>query len=151
MSTHPQRAARHPAEIPGPRTTSSLFLLQRNHQPDPQKARPGVSTYLALTFGTLLSSQGTDASFRTLSGSSGLSLRCSTSLSDPLRRLDTRCFSDPRWHGAACRDRHYVSAFPYPPPNPLEQKSFPVIRTQPNSTARTVATERRHAATCMSG
>jgi hypothetical protein len=27
----------------------------------------GVSTYLALTFGTLLSSQGTDASFKTLS------------------------------------------------------------------------------------
>ncbi|MEY9969174.1 hypothetical protein ABIA33_007261 [Streptacidiphilus sp. MAP12-16] len=27
----------------------------------------GVSTYLALTFGTLLSSQGTDASFKTVS------------------------------------------------------------------------------------
>ncbi|WP_231591477.1 hypothetical protein, partial [Saccharothrix sp. ST-888] len=27
-------------------------------------ASPGMSTYLALTFGTLLSSQGTDASFR---------------------------------------------------------------------------------------
>ncbi|MFE9389621.1 hypothetical protein, partial [Streptomyces sp. NPDC006784] len=27
----------------------------------------GVSTYLALTFGTLLSSQGTDASFETIS------------------------------------------------------------------------------------
>ena len=31
----------------------------------------GVSTYLALTFGTLLSSQGTDASFESLSGPSG--------------------------------------------------------------------------------
>ncbi|MFF2628457.1 hypothetical protein ACFVUN_22125, partial [Kitasatospora griseola] len=29
-----------------------------------QKDRPGMSTYLALTFGTLLSSQGTDTSFR---------------------------------------------------------------------------------------
>ncbi|MFI1971885.1 hypothetical protein, partial [Streptomyces cinnamoneus] len=40
----------------------------------------GVSTYLALTFGTLLSSQGTDASFvLTLSGfPPGASLRCST-------------------------------------------------------------------------
>ncbi|TMU93233.1 hypothetical protein FGK60_08170 [Streptomyces sp. DASNCL29] len=37
----------------------------------------GVSTYLALTFGTLLSSQGTDASFETVSPvSPGASLRC---------------------------------------------------------------------------
>ncbi|MGR3934476.1 hypothetical protein, partial [Streptomyces sp. BRA346] len=36
----------------------------------------GVSTYLALTFGTLLSSQGTDASFETVSPvSPGSSLR----------------------------------------------------------------------------
>ncbi|AWN25890.1 hypothetical protein DKG71_07125 [Streptomyces sp. NEAU-S7GS2] len=36
----------------------------------------GVSTYLALTFGTLLSSQGTDASFVPVSpGSPGASLR----------------------------------------------------------------------------
>ncbi|WP_223178760.1 hypothetical protein, partial [Streptomyces boluensis] len=41
-------------------------------------AGDGVSTYLALTFGTLLSSQGTDASFvLTLSGfPPGASLRC---------------------------------------------------------------------------
>ena len=43
--------------------------LQRNHD---HPKMDGVSTYLALTFGTLLSSQGTDASFvltrRTLSG-----------------------------------------------------------------------------------
>ncbi|MFD6337789.1 hypothetical protein, partial [Streptomyces sp. NPDC060131] len=32
----------------------------------------GVSKYLALTFGTLLSSQGTDASFGPVSGPSGL-------------------------------------------------------------------------------
>ncbi|MFE6780095.1 hypothetical protein, partial [Streptomyces sp. NPDC057702] len=37
----------------------------------------GVSTYLALTFGTLLSSQGTDASFGpVLPGPPGASLRC---------------------------------------------------------------------------
>ncbi|QDA08300.1 hypothetical protein FMM49_36230 [Streptomyces rimosus subsp. rimosus] len=42
----------------------------------------GVSTYLALTFGTLLSSQGTDASFGPVSpGPPGASLRCSTTLS----------------------------------------------------------------------
>ncbi|WP_216362892.1 hypothetical protein, partial [Streptomyces kasugaensis] len=39
----------------------------------------GVSTYLALTFGTLLSSQGTDASFAPVSpGSPGASLLCFT-------------------------------------------------------------------------
>ncbi|WP_232246718.1 hypothetical protein, partial [Kitasatospora mediocidica] len=32
-----------------------------------QRPRPGMSTYLALTFGTLLSSQGTDTSFELLS------------------------------------------------------------------------------------
>ncbi|PQM19612.1 hypothetical protein Sfr7A_31105 [Streptomyces xinghaiensis] len=37
-----------------------------------KSCRPdGVSTYLALTFGTLLSSQGTDASFGPVSGPSG--------------------------------------------------------------------------------
>src|SRR5919206_4678455 len=49
-------------------TASSLCLLQRNHAPA-MTAGDGVSTYLALTFGTLLSSQGTVASFvLTLSG-----------------------------------------------------------------------------------
>ncbi|TLS40327.1 hypothetical protein FE633_42265, partial [Streptomyces montanus] len=43
----------------------------------------GVSTYLALIFGTLLSSQGTDASFvLTLTGfPPGASLRCFSTLS----------------------------------------------------------------------
>ena len=44
----------------------AMFFLQRNlitHQ----AVRDGVSTYLALTFGTLLSSQGTEASFETVS------------------------------------------------------------------------------------
>ncbi|MEU2874718.1 hypothetical protein ABZ769_37045, partial [Streptomyces olivoreticuli] len=39
-------------------------------RPD-QKARDGVFYSLALTFGTLLSSQGTDASFGPVSGPSG--------------------------------------------------------------------------------
>ncbi|QFR00694.1 hypothetical protein F9278_36010 [Streptomyces phaeolivaceus] len=42
-------------------TASSLCFLQRNLVP--AEAGDGVSTYLALIFGTLLSSQGTDASF----------------------------------------------------------------------------------------
>ncbi|AWW38824.1 hypothetical protein DN051_20990 [Streptomyces cadmiisoli] len=52
------------------------MLFQRNLAP--ANAGDGVSTYLALTFGTLLSSQGTDASFvLTLSGfPPGASLRC---------------------------------------------------------------------------
>jgi hypothetical protein len=49
-------------------TASSLCFLQRNLAPA-VSAGDGVSTYLALTFGTLLSSQGTVASFvLTLSG-----------------------------------------------------------------------------------
>ncbi|TXJ72618.1 hypothetical protein E2C11_29620 [Streptomyces lavendulae] len=49
-------------------TASSLCLFQRNHVPVVMTG-DGVSTYLALTFGTLLSSQGTVASFvLTLSG-----------------------------------------------------------------------------------
>ncbi|AWE49125.1 hypothetical protein DC008_04985 [Streptomyces nigra] len=53
------------------------MFFQRNLAP--ADAGDGVSTYLALTFGTLLSSQGTDASFvLTLSGfPPGASLRCS--------------------------------------------------------------------------
>ncbi|PJN40943.1 hypothetical protein CG747_07830 [Streptomyces sp. CB02959] len=44
----------------------------------------GVSTYLALTFGTLLSSQGTDASFAPVSpGPPGASLR--SCVSDSIR------------------------------------------------------------------
>ncbi|TGG84448.1 hypothetical protein D8771_11155 [Streptomyces albus] len=49
-----------------PRGHSVLAVVfQRN--PAPATAGDGVSTYLALTFGTLLSSQGTDASFETVS------------------------------------------------------------------------------------
>ncbi|RSO39527.1 hypothetical protein DMH15_16890 [Streptomyces sp. WAC 06725] len=46
----------------------------------------GVSTYLALTFGTLLSSQGTDASFGPVSpGPPGASLR--SCVSDSIRSV----------------------------------------------------------------
>ncbi|TXL82548.1 hypothetical protein EW053_37795, partial [Streptomyces sp. IB2014 016-6] len=45
------------------------MFLSKEPQPNPQNAdEVGVSTYLALTFGTLLSSQGTDASFGPVSG-----------------------------------------------------------------------------------
>ena len=55
---------------PADPTTSSLqkpkttTKLQRNHAPtqQPNQARNGISTYLALTFNTLLSSQRTDTS-----------------------------------------------------------------------------------------
>ena len=55
-----------------------------------QRARDGVSTYLALTFGTLLSSQGTDASFvLTLAGfPPGASLR--SCVSDSIRLFRVR-------------------------------------------------------------
>src|SRR3954471_4984446 len=53
----------------------------------------GVSTYLALTFGTLLSSQGTDASFGfPLGFPPGASLRCFT-LYQAFSGLSNRCFS----------------------------------------------------------
>ncbi|AWE50645.1 hypothetical protein DC008_13570 [Streptomyces nigra] len=59
------------------------MFFQRNLAP--ADAGDGVSTYLALTFGTLLSSQGTDASFvLTLSGfPPGASLR--SCVSDSIR------------------------------------------------------------------
>ena len=58
-------------------TASSLCISSKEPRPD-RTAGDGVSTYLALTFGTLLSYQGTDASFvLTLSGfPPGASLRC---------------------------------------------------------------------------
>ncbi|THA83331.1 hypothetical protein E6R61_34180, partial [Streptomyces sp. LRa12] len=38
-------------------------VTSKEPQPERRSDQVGVSTYLALTFGTLLSSQGTDASF----------------------------------------------------------------------------------------
>jgi hypothetical protein len=61
-------------------TVHSVLAVYSSKEPRPSEISPtdGVSTYLALTFGTLLSSQGTDASFvLTLSGfPPGASLRC---------------------------------------------------------------------------
>ncbi|RCG19979.1 hypothetical protein DTL70_25185, partial [Streptomyces diacarni] len=44
-----------------------LLCNSKEPQPTGTTRQVGVSTYLALTFGTLLSSQGTDASFKTVS------------------------------------------------------------------------------------
>ncbi|RCG21102.1 hypothetical protein DQ392_09420, partial [Streptomyces reniochalinae] len=44
-----------------------LLCIPKEPQPTGTTRQVGVSTYLALTFGTLLSSQGTDASFETVS------------------------------------------------------------------------------------
>src|SRR5918995_4021703 len=58
-------------------TASSLCVSSKEPCPRPLRPGDGVSTYLALTFGTLLSSQGTDASFETIPMvSPGASLRC---------------------------------------------------------------------------
>jgi hypothetical protein len=48
------------------RPRCAAYRIRRNSRTfskEPRLSRDGVSTYLALTFGTLLSSQGTDASF----------------------------------------------------------------------------------------
>ena len=68
-----------------PFTASSLYFSSKEPQPDRRTDQVGVSTYLALTFGTLLSSQGTDTSFvLTLSGfPPGASLR--SCVSDSIR------------------------------------------------------------------
>ncbi|OPF82894.1 hypothetical protein VT50_0206005 [Streptomyces antioxidans] len=65
----------------------------------------GVSTYLALTFGTLLSSQGTDASFETVSPASpGASLRCFQPYQTRFPTVsDPNSVSDGRWRGLAFR------------------------------------------------
>src|SRR3954470_24898530 len=55
--------AEQPPESGGRSQRPRCVFLQRNHAPTGKPAGDGVSTYLALTFGTLLSSQGTDASF----------------------------------------------------------------------------------------
>src|SRR5688572_8148706 len=73
----------------GPTVHSVLAVFSsKEPHPRPSLAGDGVSTYLALIFGTLLSSQGTDASFvltrETLSGfPPGASLR--SCVSDSIR------------------------------------------------------------------
>ncbi|MEW5357233.1 hypothetical protein E0E62_33415 [Streptomyces sp. 16-176A] len=80
------------------------MFFQRNLAPA-EPAGDGVSTYMALTFGTLLSSQGTDASFvLTLSGfPPGASLR--SCVSDSIRSFR------PDFLGAF---QVPASAFPFP-------------------------------------
>jgi hypothetical protein len=78
----------------------SVLAVFTSKEPRPSRtAMDGVSTYLALTFGTLLSSQGTDASFvLTLSGfPPGASLRSCclafptlSDLSDPISSVLSR-------------------------------------------------------------
>ncbi|MQS04701.1 hypothetical protein FNX44_023095, partial [Streptomyces sp. OF1] len=78
------------------------------------KWKDGVSTYLALTFGTLLSSQGTDASFGFPSGlPPGASLRCFRLYQTLFRSVsgpDSK--SDSPVGGAAFRRDHYFRGFP---------------------------------------
>src|SRR3954469_20737130 len=64
---HHQRAAPRGGIIPGC-TASSLCSTSKEPHPHAHKEHEdGVSTYLALTFGTLLSSQGTEATFTAVS------------------------------------------------------------------------------------
>ncbi|RGD61949.1 hypothetical protein DR950_33155 [Kitasatospora xanthocidica] len=72
-----------------------------------------MSTYLALTFGTLLSSQGTDASFGPpSSGPSGLRsfvLPAYQTFSAPFSGVSFIRF--PELAGSAFRDVHHITAF----------------------------------------
>ncbi|MFI9271979.1 hypothetical protein ACIGXM_14835, partial [Kitasatospora sp. NPDC052896] len=67
-------------------------------------------TYLALTFGTLLSSQGTDTSFRPLSQA----LRAFRSFVSPAYQIRFSALSDPVLAGAAFpfRGDRYSTVFP---------------------------------------
>jgi hypothetical protein len=97
-------------------------LFQRNLHPPPT-VMDGVSTYLALIFGTLLSSQGTDASFvLTLSGfPPGFSLRsyclAFPTLSDRFRFRFPRCFPGFRFRVSLSGDSDFIrkSESDFPP------------------------------------
>src|SRR5687768_7864139 len=88
-----------------PAVHSVLAVFFQRNLDHPASRTDGVSTYLALNFGTLLSSQGTDASFvLTLSGfPPGASLR--SCVSDSIRS------SRPDFLGAF---QVPASAFPFP-------------------------------------
>src|SRR6266545_2227995 len=104
----------------------SVLAVFSSKEPRPDRsAGDGVSTYLALIFGTLLSSQGTDTSFvltrETLSGfPPGASLR--TCASDSIRLFRVRfpvggicllALKFPSWRFSSRPfDIHYVSRFP---------------------------------------
>ena len=71
-------------------TASSLcvFFKGTSSRTHKKQARNGVSSYLALTFGTLLSSQGTEAAIETVSPAPpGFPFVVFPTLSDPFRRL----------------------------------------------------------------
>src|SRR5690242_8440064 len=72
------RAEQPEGIIPAVHSVLAVFYFKGTTTIRHKGLTDGVSTYLALTFGTLLSSQGTDASFvLTLSGfPPGASLRC---------------------------------------------------------------------------
>ncbi|THA26119.1 hypothetical protein E4198_16730 [Streptomyces sp. RKND-216] len=88
------------------RSTASSLLCFKGTTP-PQNKGDGVSTYLALTFGTLLSSQGTDASIGTLSQAPpGASLRCPRHYqmnSDEISGLLPCRFPSKRWRPRSFR------------------------------------------------
>ncbi|TLS41448.1 hypothetical protein FE633_36455, partial [Streptomyces montanus] len=99
-------------------------------RPD-RMAGDGVSTYLALIFGTLLSSQGTDASFvLTLSGfSPGASLR--SCVSDSIRLFRVR-FSV-GGHSPRQRDIGPVALRLLAPRFPLRPSTFTTLTDPPGS------------------
>src|SRR5215210_9217052 len=113
------------AEQPGgisPAVHSVLAVFSSKEPRPLSDERDGVSTYLALTFGTLLSSQGTDASFvltrETLSGfPPGASLR--SCVSDSIRSfsrsdsLSAGCFPAFRLSG----DVDFIRSFRRPTPS----------------------------------
>ncbi|MET8916672.1 hypothetical protein ABZX40_20090, partial [Streptomyces sp. NPDC004610] len=73
----------------------------------------GVSTYLALIFGTLLSSQGTDASFvLTLSGfPPGASLRVSDSIRPFPGPISSECFPGSRFRDSLSGGFDFIRSF----------------------------------------
>src|SRR6201996_8442325 len=87
-------------------------LFQRNLVP--ADAGDGVSTYLALTFGTLLSSQGTVASFvRTLSGFPPGFPSVFPTLSDLFSIRFPRCFPGPRSRVSLSGGSDSIRPFPF--------------------------------------
>ena len=91
--------------VPGVPSVLAVCVSKEPRTETGKRSRDGASTYLALTFGTLLSSQGTDASFvLTLSGfPPGASLR--SCVSDSIRS-----FLDPI---SSVLSRFPLSRFPF--------------------------------------
>ena len=95
------------------------------------KGTPKGYKNLALTFGTLLSSQGTNRFLRNpFQGPSG---RFPFNLHPAYQIRDSR-ISDPRWiRGAACYGHRQVSAIPWSAPNSPEPgtRTTPTLRAGP--------------------